>query len=111
MVIQANNAAAMFLEPKPRRLAAWLLVLVPPALCVAVMFLVELVPSGPAWVLVQVALLSVIPLGLAVSAAVLIAAYLSGRSRLLRAAVCFVELAGVLFVWTQAADLLMTGWR
>ena len=102
--------APMFPIPRHRHAAEWLLLLVPPSLICGIMVMVEVVPAGQWWFVLQLLLVSVFPLAAATGSAAFISDYLSDGSKIRRAAVSFVEGPVILFTWMGMAYLLGPGW-
>ena len=92
-------------------LAAYLLLFIPPALCYGIMHLAEFIPAGPRWGLLQLLMLTVIPLGSAIASGSLVAQVLSNGSKWRQIVFCCLQFPFIFYVWQQTCQVLVTGWH
>lgn len=90
---------------------AWLLLVLPPLVCYSIMNVVRIVPPGRSWALIELLLVSIVPLSVSVACTILIAQLLSKRSKMLQVVLCCIELPVIFFVWQQTCQMLVTSWR
>lgn len=97
-------------EPQGRpHWPAWLLLVVPPLMCCAVVSLVTFVPGT--WPLLQFALVSILPFGASLGCTIGIGQYLSHSRWLVFTAICAGEMFLILIAWGWVASIYLTSWK
>ncbi len=99
------------LRPGRRPWPFWFLLGLPPFLCYAVMNIVRIIPPGPGWLWIGWLLVGIVPLFLALSAAMAVAQILGNTSIRLQVVLSCVQVLAVFVVWQPTFQLLVRSWR